>query len=65
MAWSIWLEILLRWFVDRFVNSTHWSVTTPTKNYDRLQEGDLALTFLASMLEQPQMKARFHRAFLG
>lgn len=47
-------NILFRWFVGLHLDEPVWNHSTFSKNRDRLIESDIALSFLASVLEKAQ-----------
>ena len=49
-------NLLFRWFVGLSMDAPVWDVTVFTKNRDRLLDGDIARSFLAAMLADPQVK---------
>ena len=50
-------NLLFRWFVGLSMDAPVWDVTVFTKNRERLLAGDVAATFLATVLGQPKVKA--------
>ncbi|MCW2244766.1 transposase [Azospirillum fermentarium] len=50
-------NLLFRWFVGLSMDAPVWDVTVFTKNRERLLAGDVAATFLATVLDQPRVKA--------
>ncbi len=53
---QITYNLLFRWFVGLSVDDPVWDPTTFCKNRDRLLGGDIAYKFLASVLNQPQVR---------
>ncbi len=53
---QITYNMLFRWFVGLAMDAPVWDVTVFTKNRDRLLEGDIARSFLAAILIDPQVK---------
>ena len=49
-------NMLFRWFIGLSMDAPVWDVTVFTKNRDRLLEGDIARSFLAAVLADPQVK---------
>ena len=49
-------DLLFRWFVEIGVDDPAWDHSTFSKNRDRLLAGDIAATFLASVLARPKVK---------
>jgi len=49
-------DLLFRWFVGLGIEDPVWDATTFSKNRDRLLEGEVALQFLAAVLNQPKVK---------
>src|SRR5437660_12672379 len=49
-------NMLFRWFVGLAMDAPVWDVTVFTKNRDRLLEGDIARSFLAAILADPEVK---------
>ena len=50
-------NLLFRWFVGLSMDAPVWDVTVFTKNRERLLAGDVAAKFLATVLEQPRVRA--------
>ena len=50
-------NLLFRWFVGLSMDAPVWDVTVFTKNRERLLAGNVAATFLATVLGQPKVKA--------
>ena len=50
-------NLLFRWFVGLGVDDPVWDATTFTKNRDRLLAGEIASRLLATVLEQPKVRA--------
>ena len=53
---QITYNMLFRWFVGLAMDAPVWDVTVFTKNRDRLLDGDIARSFLAAILVDPQVK---------
>src|SRR5438270_9567990 len=54
---QITYNMLFRWFVGLAMDAPVWDVTVFTKNRDRLLEGDIARSFLAAILADPEVTA--------
>src|SRR3978361_464671 len=52
---QITYNMLFRWFVGLAMDAPVWNVTVFTKNRDRLLAGDIARSFLAARLSDPQV----------
>jgi len=52
---QITYNMLFRWFVGVAMDVPVWDITVFTKNRDRLLEADIARSFLAAMLTDPQL----------
>jgi transposase len=49
-------NLLYRWFVGLSPDDPIWDATVFTKNRDRLQSGEVFATFMAKLLDHPQVK---------
>jgi Transposase domain (DUF772) len=49
-------NLLFRWFVGLSLDAVVWDVTVLTKNRERLIAGDIAVQFMAAVLNQEQVK---------
>jgi len=49
-------NLLYRWFVGLSPDDPIWDATVFTKNRDRLQSGEVFATFMATLLDHPQVK---------
>lgn len=49
-------NLLYRWFVGLSPDDPVWDATTFTKNRERLQDGEVFETFMAKLLNHPQVK---------
>ena len=54
-------NLLFRWFVGLSIDEPVWDATVFCKNRDRLLDGDIARTFLRSVLSQPQVRTLLSR----
>ena len=50
-------NLLFRWFVGLSMDAPVWDATVFSKNRDRLIDGEIAVRFLAAVLNQPRVKA--------
>lgn len=49
-------DLSFRWFVGLGIDDPVWDASSFSKNRDRLLDGDVAIGFLAAILERPQVK---------
>ncbi len=49
-------DLLFRWFVGLGIDDRVWDASTFSKNRDRLLDGDVAMRFLAAILDRPKVK---------
>src|SRR5918992_2550241 len=51
-------DLLFRWFVGLGIDDPVWNHSTFSKNRERLLAGDVAVEFLAEVLDQPRVRRR-------
>ncbi len=49
-------NMLFRWFVGLSMDAPVWDMTVFTKNRERLLDGDIAVAFLLSVMDDPAVK---------
>ena len=49
-------DLLFRWFVGLGIDDRVWDASTFSKNRDRLLEGEVAASFLARLLDRPEVR---------
>ncbi len=49
-------DLSFRWFVGLGIDDRVWDASTFSKNRDRLLDGDVAMRFLAAILDRPKVK---------
>ncbi|OYZ83140.1 MAG: IS5/IS1182 family transposase, partial [Rhizobiales bacterium 24-66-13] len=49
-------DLSFRWFVGLGIDDRVWDASTFSKNRDRLLDGDIAMRFLAAILDRPKVK---------
>jgi len=49
-------DLSFRWFVGLGIDEPVWDASTFSKNRDRLLDGDVAMRFLAAILDRPKVK---------
>jgi IS5 family transposase len=50
-------NMLFRWFIGLSMDASVWNVTVFTKNRERLLEGDVAVSFLLSVMANPKVSS--------
>jgi len=53
---QITYNMLFRWFIGLPMDAPVWDVTVFTKNRERLLAGDVAVSFLLAVMEDPAVK---------